>query len=103
MYRRLKPGELRVIRFGRSALKEIVHEYLMEHGGELFDVDIVADDSMFTFKWDDASGEMICISHRFEDSSKNFFADLDFSQVKVQHSMDGKPEYYVMHLHKRDK
>lgn len=94
----LKPGEIRIAKFGKSAVREIVQEYLLEHYNNLFNLDDSFDETMLSINWNDASNELVCILHRCDDFKRDFFDDCSCRDLKTISSLEGKIDFSTIYL-----
>ena len=51
-------NELRVIKIGREAIRELVYETIIEHAGDYFDL-LSAVDKPCVWRWDEESGDLL--------------------------------------------
>lgn len=96
----LKPGEIRIAKFGKSAVREIVQEYLLEHYNDLFDLDDGINETMLSINWNDASSELVCVLHRCEDFRRDFFDNYACRDLNPIYSLEGKIDFCTIYLNR---
>ena len=83
----LKGGEARFIKVKKEAIHELIQELFMERrGGKYFNLQINCNDNyLYKIKWDDITGDFICVVCNFDERNK---VDIDQLMESVDYTTD---------------
>lgn len=81
----IKPGEIRVIKIGEEAIKELIVEFVMEHGETMFDLPKEDEESIFGIYFSAEDQTVTMMASRIADQSR---VDLEKIAGEEKHMAD---------------